>query len=70
MSSLVKEAPINYRIKIEKIHGSGEVEMIGDTGFIKPQTINLVKFLAKLIDLDKENKELKNRLEKELLDMK
>lgn len=70
MSSILKTTPLNYRIKVEKISGDGTIELVGDTGFVKPQTIELVKFLVKLMDLDLENKESKNKLDKELLDLK
>ena len=69
MSSIVKTTPLNYRIKIDKIHADGTVESVGDTGFMKPETVQLVNFLAKLIDLDKENKELKRKLDTELLNL-
>jgi len=70
MKGLIKEAPLNYRIKIEKISGDGTTELVGDTGFIKPKTIELVNFLIKLMDLDLKNTEFKNRLDKELLNLK
>ena len=69
MSSIVKVTPLNYRIKIDKIHGDGTIEPVGDTGFMKPETVQLAKFLAKLMDLDKENKELKRKLDSELLNL-
>lgn len=70
MASIIKSTPLNYRIKIEKIDKNGNSEIIGDTGFIKPQTVQLLNFLMNLMNMDLENKELKNKLNNELLNLK
>lgn len=70
MTSIIKSTPLNYRIKIEKIDKNGNSEIIGDTGFIKPQTVQLLNFLMNLMNMDLENKELKNKLNNELLNLK
>lgn len=66
MASIIKSTPLNYRIKIEKIDKNGNSELIGDTGFIKPRTAQLLNFLLNLMDMDLKNKELKNKLNREL----
>lgn len=67
MTSIIKSTPLNYRIKVEKIDKNGNSEIIGDTGFIKPQTKQLFSFLINLMNSNLENENLKNELERELL---
>lgn len=66
MTSIIKQTPLNYRIKVEKIDKNGGSEIVGDTGFVKPQTKEIVNFLMKLMNMDLENKEFKNKLNREI----
>lgn len=66
MSNIIKSTPLNYRIKVEKIDKDGNSEIVGDTGFVKPQIIEFINFLMKLMNLDLENKEFRNKLNHEI----
>lgn len=68
MSNIIKSTPLNYRIKVEKIDKDGNSEIVGDTGFTKPQTTELLKFLINLMNTDLKSKELENKINKEFLE--
>jgi len=68
MGTISNFGSISHRIKVEKIHANGNVELVGDTNWISESNANKIRLLLDLLDIDIDNinwyRDFKNRIDK------